>query len=280
VLSTGCASNANWTTTLISSGSGNGEEPSMVFADNRIAIATRDSSSKLRFYYCYDANDCTNIANWTRDVVISDDTSFSGHSLGNSSYEFYIIRKTGTILKKYNCYYTSGCESKTDWYSMNMFSVSSDYLLSDQRNMAASNDGSTNEYITTIVDGVLKVGICTGYYCYNSTNWEYVDIQNVSSAYGSDYQADIAVYNNNIFVTYISNNELKIARCDMSKTSCYNRDNWKIGSIYKSPALRSSDKNLKNLSLVYSGGNTFVYQAYGYYQMLYFFYGGLMEPEW
>jgi hypothetical protein len=115
VLSTGCVLNANWTTTLISSGSGSGKEPSMVFADNRIAIATRDSTNQLRFHYCYDANDCTNIANWTRDVVISADTSSSGHSLGNSAGSFYIVRKTNKILKKYHCYYSNGCESTTDW---------------------------------------------------------------------------------------------------------------------------------------------------------------------
>ncbi|MGC8928346.1 MAG: fibronectin type III domain-containing protein, partial [Myxococcota bacterium] len=285
-LSTGCDSPSDWTAAgkLIISASG--VEPSMVIANGRVAIVSRDTSNQIRFHYCYTSTDCMNIANWTRDVLVSSDTdTTSTPSLGNSTSSFYILRRVDNILKKYYCLYANGCESQSDWVSMDLYTTSASYRISKNRNMAARDTSTVNQYATLVIDKILKVGICAfspSSLCNNLNNWEFVDIQNVSGYYGTDYQVDISVYNKNIYVTYISSNELRMARCNMNKTNCFNRDNWKVSSIYKDPNLTASSANQVNLFVASDGG---IYQSYvknggvtgG---LLYFLFNGKMEPEW
>jgi hypothetical protein len=276
-LSTGCDLNGEWSYKLNLSSSAT--KPSMVLANNRVAIAAVDTSGQPRFYYCYTSSDCTNLGNWTLDVLVSTDASNTEISLGASLNAFYIIKPYDKYVKKYYCSYSNGCESTSDWISMNLYTASAPSDIKTTRNMAAQDISSANQYATLLINNILKVGICpanSSYYC-NLSNWEFVDLQSISSYYGSDYQADISVYDKNLYVTYMSSNEIKMARCNMNKTNCFNRDNWKISSVYKGPNLKASASNLVNL-FVDSSGN--IFQAYVEYQRLYILFQGKMEPEW
>lgn len=245
-LGSGCTVVGDWkNVVLVTQGQPNAPqyEPSLSVGAGRVWVATRDSANGVRVHHCSPAVaplDCSNLVNWTQDIIVTADASTLGHSIAAGDNMIAIARPTDTAIKYYWCDGTGGGGCAGFSAGSTLVSRVGPNLAPLDDSVRLAMDGDSPSFIANW-DDELHYAFCpfgAGDCESGSTRWASVTLHDVfadNSVFGS-----YVITGGQRYVLFSSLDRVYLGACG---TRCGERDSWSIGTFYKNTGLNEPGFN-------------------------------------
>ena len=207
--------------------------PDLAVSSANVWVATRrNADDYVLLHHCAIAADCTNSANWVRDVVVAAVAAPRGHAVVATTSYTSLVTATDTSLNYYVCAVSGLCDATGDFWAATILSrTSPSNLAPEGESLHLTLVNGTKPMFVASWDGKVQAGICVyanPYYCDSSNMWGLVTLGDIDIT--SPWTIDIGSYGTRAYVTIGSHWGVSFAAADQNYGF---KDWWRIGGTYR-----------------------------------------------